>query len=359
MTHVLSLPYHQPAFLHLTKIFEDEIRYVLTRKFAEFRTRLFLERFPRNQVIESEAAWDVTKEILDCIDGEMRTLISGRSVAYWLHIYRRIGVFLSPGHEDKTDHITLGLVRQIAELAIQKHGLRSASKEFGLSDKLGPDLVLGGWMKKGFKSLGGKGQSGERIYRRYSEHLRSISNWVIRDFSKKDFINIYAIEGAAYQYWRLTALLRSLGKGATITVNDSGDWDYVPNYTLSKLIVSIDKRNERRTSFSSLMGVWIDSETIMEKKSDDGAESELDVVFFPVYNTSRVALSDEFQMLGVRFGEKAVTNFFPLYMRAKKFFEHHDFMREEFLKKARIRFRVTCYCFGRPFIVHVSSSTRS
>jgi hypothetical protein len=330
MTEFLSLPYHQPAFLHLTKIFSDEIRYVLTRKFAEFRGKQFLARFPINQVIESEVAWNLTREILDSIDNEMRNLVSMRSVAYWLHIYRRIGVFLSPDHEDKTDHTTVGLVRQIAELAIQKHGLRAAPKEFGLSDKLGPDLILGGWMKKGLKSLGRNGKSGEIIFRKYSAALRNKSEWVIRDFSKKDFINIYALEGAAYQYWRLTALLRSLGKDARIIVDETGDWDYVPNHALSQLIVSIDKRNEHSNSFSSLMGVWIDNQTIMGRKEKDGAESELDIVFFPIYNTSRVMLTDEF---GMRFPGNFVPNFFPLYFRAKIFFEHHHFMREQFLKK--------------------------
>ncbi len=330
MTEFLSLPYYQPAFLHLTRIFGDEISYVLIRKFAEFRGKQFLARFPTNQVIERELAWNLTREILDSIDNEMRNLVSMRSVAYWLHIYRRIGVFLSPEHEDKTDHTTVGLVRQIAELAIQKHGLRAAPKEFGLSDKLGPDLILGGWMKKGLKSLGRDGKSGEIIFRKYSAALRNKSDWVIRDFSKKDFIDIYALEGAAYQYWRLTALLRSLGKDARIIVDETGDWDYVPNHALSQLIVSIDKRNEHRNSFSSLMGVWIDNETIMGRKGKDGAESELDIVFFPIYNTSRVMLTDEF---GMRFPGNFVPNFFPLYFRAKIFFEHHDFMHEQFLKK--------------------------
>jgi len=76
MTDFLSLPYHQPAFLHLTKIFADEIRYVLIRKFAEFRGKQFLARFPPNQVIESEVAWNLTIEILDSFDNEMRKLVS-------------------------------------------------------------------------------------------------------------------------------------------------------------------------------------------------------------------------------------------------------------------------------------------
>lgn len=331
MTPALSLPYHQPAFLHLTKIFEKRIRHELVQRFATLRGELFLKTFPIEQVIENQKAWDLAKGVLDAIDAEMQALISRRSVAYWLHLYRRIGVFLSPHHEDKTDHVTLGLVRQIAELAIQKHGLRSGEKEFGRSDALGPDLILGGWMKKGLKSLGRKDLSGEKIYREYCRHLRNVSNWVIRDFSKKDLFDIYAIEGAAYQYWRITALLRALGKGARIRIDRSGDWHYSPDCELSELLESIDKRNESRSSFSSLMGIWIDNDTIVGGKSE--RTDDLDVVFFPVYNTTRAEISSEFELLGIRFAENAVTNFFPLYMRAKPFFDSHAFMRDEFSKK--------------------------
>jgi hypothetical protein len=330
MNNIHNIPYHQPAFLHLMRIFADEIRYVLIKKSAEFRGRQFLARFPPGQMIGSDVAWEGAREILDNLDGEMRTIISRRSVAYWLHLYRRIGVYLSPDHEDKTDHVTVALVRQIGELAIQKHGLLTGHEEFALSDKLSPDQILGGWMKKGLKSLGGNGVSGERVFREYSIILKNKPNWVIRDFSKKDFLDIYALEGAAYQYWRVTALLRSLGKGAEIVVDETGDWDYVPNLALTKLIVSVDKRNERRNSLSSLTGVWIDQETIIRREENDERKSELDIVFFPTYNTSRVKLTDEFEFFGVRFPNGFVPNFFPLYFMANVFFKHHHFMLEQF-----------------------------
>lgn len=334
MTEYLSLPYHQPAFLHLTKIFKDEIRYVLCRKFADIRGKQLLARLSSGKILDGDDTWKQVRAILDVIDSEMRTIASRRSVAYWLHIYRRIGVFLSPEHEDKTDHITLGLVRQICELAIQKHGLRAASGEFGLSNALSPNVILGGWMKKGLKGFGKKELSGENLFRNYAAVLRrSPPEWVIRDFSKRDFIDIYALEGAAYQYWRLTALLRSLGKGAKIILDETGDWDYVPNQTLNRLIVSIDKRNEQRNSFSSLMGVWIDQETIIGQDNRIEADEELDVVFFPIYNTQRLTIPAGIDIYGTQISERSVTNFFPLYMRPKIFFTHHGFMREEFVKK--------------------------
>jgi len=339
MKTIFSLPYHRAAFDLIEKLFHDEIEYELTQRFQEFRSRKVLERFPTREVIDSELAWPRAKEVLDCLDDEMRMLISSRSVAYWLHLYRRIGVFLSPHHEDKTDHITTGLVRQIAELAIQKHGLQYAPKEFGISNKLSPNLILGGWMKKGLKSLQGGEVSGEKIFERYSKILKAQPTWVIRDFSKKDLVNIYAIEGAAYQYWRLTALLRSTGKGAKITVDENGDWSYVYDNSLHRLIVSIDQRNERRNSFSSLAGIWIDSEDLMGR-SDAGEKGDQDVIFFPVYNHSRVQLTNEFESMGFHFPEPYTPNFFPLFLRATNFFSHHSFMQQEFQEKRGYDFQL-------------------
>ncbi len=329
---LINLPYHQPAFLHITRIFKYQIRDVLYFKFAAFRASLLLAHLPVGKILDGNDAWDHVRGVLDAIDGEMRTIASRRSVAYWLHIYRRIGVFLSPEHESKTDHTTVGLVRQIVELAIQKHGLSSASGEFGFSDMLSPEIILGGWMKKGLKSLGNKKMSGEQLFRRYAAILRSNPTWVIRDFSKRDLIDIYALEGAAYQYWRLTALLRSLGKGAKIILDETGDWHYVPDPALNRLIVSIDKRNEQRNTFSSLMGIWIDSETIMGREGGANGNEQSDIIFFPIYNTQRVVLPVGTEFYGARI-PSGVTNFLPLYMRSKVFFQHHEFMRKEFLER--------------------------
>jgi hypothetical protein len=338
MSEYLYFPYHNAAFDLLTKIFYDDIQFALIKKFAVFRSKLIIQRFTPGNIVESEDSWLIIREILELLDREMQAIIQRRSVAYWLHLYRRIGVYLSPEHESKTDKVTLGLVRQIAELAIQKHGLLSAPKEFGRSDQLAASLILGGWMKKGLKSLGGKGRSGETIYRRYASLARNSPTWVIRDFSKRDFVDLYAIEGAAYQYWRLTALLRSLGKGARIVVTRDGDWDYVPDRKLSELIESIDQRTSNSGNFSSLLGIWIDSETLKPARDIDAPLT--DVVFFPIYNTSRAKTPKELEIFGARFAENSVMNFFPFFLSAGTFFRHHHFMREEFIRKRGYDFEI-------------------
>lgn len=347
MHEILSLPYHQPAFLRLAELYEKQTNHVLIHKYAEYRGRLFLDRFQVGQTFEGESAWNLVREVLDYIDHEVQKIVVSRSVAYWLHIYRRVGVTLSPKHEDKTDHVTVGLVRQIAELFIQKHGLRVGNKEFGRSDLLGLNAILGGWLKRGLKRLKSKDASSKQILHNYSLILKSDPNWVIRDFSKSDFINIYAIEGAAYQYWRLTALLRALGKGAKIVVDDTGDWQYVPDPLLHQLVLSIDERNQNTSSFSSLIGVWIDDQTIMGSNENSDTDNITDVVFFPVYNLSRDPLPENLNVYGIHISKKSVFNFYPFYINANSFFINHDFMREEFRRRRGYDFElIICVLVG-------------
>ena len=57
----------------------------------------------------------------------MKSVLGKRSVAFWFHLYRRIGAFLHPHHEDRTDDRTTALVRQIVEAAIcnmETHNIR-------------------------------------------------------------------------------------------------------------------------------------------------------------------------------------------------------------------------------------------
>jgi hypothetical protein len=130
---VVSLPYHQLAFAILHEKYHDEISYGLTQKYSALRRNLVLKEFSPTEVIDPAKAWSFAKNALDIIENEMAQIVKRRSAAYWLHIYRRIGVFLSPEHENKTDSVTLGLVREIAELAIQKHALSNTSNEIARS----------------------------------------------------------------------------------------------------------------------------------------------------------------------------------------------------------------------------------
>lgn len=317
------------------QIYEHQLRYALVDKYAELRREAFLRKFNPNELVEGEDAWEFANELLANFESEMQKLISVRSVAYWTHLYRRLGVMLSPEHESNTDPTTVGLVRQIAELAIQKFGALEIDGEFGRTDRLSPDRILGGWMRRGFKYL----KDGNSQYRADCQSLRSNPTWVIRSFSKKDLVSLYAIEGLAYQYWRLTALMRSLGKGSKITILPNGDWEYVDFADFEELILSVDRRSQGVNSFSSLIGIWIDQRTVLAS-SDRDIEVSDDLLLIPSYNLSKAKLPDSFEIHGVRVQQETETNFFPLTINASTFFEHHEFMSDKFVKKHGYDFKL-------------------
>ena len=77
---------------------------------------------------------------------------------------------------------------------------------------------------------------------------------MIGEISADDFISLHLIEGLAYQYWRASALLRSIGKGFEVILNEDGSWTEQDTF----LIASIDSRTAGTTWDSSGLGVWFD-----------------------------------------------------------------------------------------------------
>jgi hypothetical protein len=69
-------------------------------------------------------------------------------------LYRRIGVHLSPDHEDKTDATTLSLVRGIVELAIIKHGDPNRTDDVAPSSTVRLKDVLGGHYQRILQKMG-------------------------------------------------------------------------------------------------------------------------------------------------------------------------------------------------------------
>jgi hypothetical protein len=75
------------------------------------------------------------------VEDELKSLIEKNSVAYWLHLYRR----LSPGPigADKHPH-TIGLVRATLEAAIQKYALLKPCDRVGITSDVPVSSVFGG-----------------------------------------------------------------------------------------------------------------------------------------------------------------------------------------------------------------------
>jgi hypothetical protein len=311
----ITLQYHQLAFnfLHATR--RDEIEDALLKKPGQLRSEILERLVPRNVVLDGPTVWPTIKIALDEIENEMRAVLAHRSVPFWLHLYRRIGVHLHSAHDDKTDARTVGLVREVVELAICKHGIAEPVTEFTPSTHLNAKKVLGGVLAQAVKSSSSKPYSALKLLARYMKSIPT--QWVIRDFVPEDFVALYYVEGLAYQYWKISALLRSLGKGASVEFTDDDDWRYHTSLAFDALIVSIDRRTESAKMESSLIGVWFRSELDAQKSSKDP------FLIVPIYNVERTSANDIYRSFGLHLEQPMVPNFLPAMLDITPYLEAH------------------------------------
>jgi hypothetical protein len=108
--------YHIETFYDLIPRYRRQIEEALYEAPRLLRKQHFLPRLPSVGWVSGEAAWTVCSYYLKVIEHEMAEILSRHSIFFWLHLYRRIGVSLGQGHDDKIDTTTIGLVRPIFHL---------------------------------------------------------------------------------------------------------------------------------------------------------------------------------------------------------------------------------------------------
>jgi hypothetical protein len=317
--------YHEPAFALLHRRLGDRIEHALLTAPAQVLARHLIGRLPTKQEIAAEVAWPAVRGLLDVLEAEMADVLRTRSVCFWLHLYRRIGVMLHPHHESNTDPRTVMLVRQIVELAITKHGRATDADELVPSNRVKPDLILGGFMRAGIKARFKPRFT--KTYQRLTQSLRDSPQMVIKEFAEDDFVRVYLVEGLAYQYWRVTALLRALGKGARVTVDEDGTWNYASDEELWQLIECIDTRTEKQQLEGSLLGTWFDEKI---KRNENSRSSMPWSLICPVYNVERLSAAWFFDALGLPLAGDHVSNFLPAPLDVGGWLKAHGFLADAF-----------------------------
>jgi hypothetical protein len=320
----IVLAYHQPAFEYLHHILSPAIDEALRGRPRTIRQSAILNAVTPGVLLEGPAIWAQVRKVLDVIEREMQSVLRGRSAAFWIHLYRRLGVSLDPRHENKTDARTTALVRELVELAIFKFG-RLASKELALSSRLHLDRILGGVFRDAIKAIAPNRFSA--ACRMWGKQLRAAPQWVIQDFAPEDFTNLYFVEGLAYQYWHVCALLRTLGKGSKVTFDATGGWSYEDNKEFEELIRSIDERTNNTRFEASLIGVWFGGSI-----STDSMTTK-PVLVSPAYNVEHVSIRGLFENYGLRLPIDFRTNFVPVLLDLRAYLDAHGAFSDAVYKK--------------------------
>ena len=310
---IMILEYYQKAFA----LFHNEYcnRPDYFRGPHPIRNRYW--QFMREGTYDLYQARQLLGQYLSVLEREMSEIIQKHSLAYWLHIYRR----LFPGTAGRDEQPgTIMLTRAVLEAAIQKYAKFALCDGIALSkDVRMEDILCGLLMAPEFE------MERELI-------MEGPNQLVLTNFSTDEFIEFYQVEKLAYEVWRAAAMLRSIGKGAKFVIeNSSTRFDDERSEELNFLVVSHDERLSGAFSVSA-------SGTVFESIGEDTTGC----IFIPVYNAGAINIDrlregiGEF--CGMTFAEGFVPNFIWLPHNLRNFRRVHLPLADSFRKKHGVNF---------------------
>lgn len=318
---VLIPDYYLPVWYWIHEEFEELLQSRGVKEPIEIRSSLVKE-FAKIREDESlESQYDILLSLLKHIEEKLQSVIEKRPVFYWLHIYRRISPQLHPDIGARTDAITALEVRSYAEQAIFKYGSLSSIEGFALSTSVEFRKILGGMLNNILQK-----KFSPKALSVYVKRLSQKPQWVLTDFSQKDIADVYYIEGLAYQYWYVTARLRSCGKGVKIKSTSCGDLEELRTPEQQTLIASFDFRAERSSvnkGFPSNVGTFI----------RPGLKGIEDMIAFASLNVDHHSA----QSLGLtNLPSEFAPNYLPAAFSSDEYFASHSYLAPHFEKKTGI-----------------------
>jgi hypothetical protein len=198
------------------------------------------------ETFEGQAAAEALERLIGVLEGEIETIASSHSRAYWLFLTRR----LDPDPIGDSSAWTVALYRNVLNLAIVKYGFAEPpTDEFEL---IGDESLFGG------------------------------PRLVPKDFEPKDAIDTCRLEFLAHELNAAATAFRRVGKGAVLRpVGD--DW-YVTDASekIESLMRLRDRRSERYGDLTGIYGAVAKAYT--EDLTDENAPFELGL---PTLNAKR------------------------------------------------------------------------
>jgi hypothetical protein len=296
-----------------------------------------LENLPKfvgaGAYVFGEEAWVQCFGYLERIEEQIAVYVRRRATPEWLHLYRRLGVSLSPNLGNKTDAVTTLLVREIAELAMVKYGTDRVSNDLVPSRGLRPRDILGGhYLREAVQRLGSR--------RAANEEARAVirsNQLVLVRFDFEDLLDLYRIEGLAYEYWRTGAALRMIGKGASVRRNERTFLDYSLSDELEWLLEHHDETTASSRFSGSLIGSWF--------PNDSASDHPIQIIAAD-YNTE-TTLGNQCDMFRIELegtAREMVTNFALAPIDLAGFQRASDFIGEAFACKVGFSLLDLSYC---------------
>ncbi|MGO8371130.1 hypothetical protein ACC808_22140 [Rhizobium ruizarguesonis] len=284
------------------------------------RRRFIVDHTASDSAQTDEDAWDVGRRLLDFLETQMEGVLRGHSVRFWIHLYRRLDLELSRDYGTQSDLVTVALVRRITELAIFKHASSRSAWEMELTTEVSANKIYGGLTEQALRSMAG--EEADITFSQFADDVAAAPMWVVTDFKSADLYNLFLIEGLGYQYWRVTAMMRSVGKGRRLLFTPDGDWEYVGDKDVERLISSFDSRVAHGAPLSSLAGVWLGGSSDRDRAGNNHR--------VPAYNFWREPTGEVLRDLGIDVPDAHVSNFTMAWIDLDAFTRLHAFLAPHF-----------------------------
>jgi hypothetical protein len=252
------LDYYQFTFLKL----HDELDR-FGEKFVPAPTRATFWKTKERGEYSPEAALSVLQQYLDVLEQELANQLSNHSLAYWLHIYRRLAPrSFNLEHGPEVAHE----VRAILEAGVQKYSMLHRCSGVGMTNEVEPKEILNGML---FDT------SIPKFYReRLSQNLDR-RQLVLLKFGLDELRQFYRIEALAYEMSSTIAKKRLAGRGAPLIVKS------IPPYFMNKVTDEIVK----------LVNCYVQREWIFDASATGTVFENIEnniprkgIVLFPIYN---------------------------------------------------------------------------
>ncbi len=265
--------YQRPFYLIHQNIKQSQEEFVLPHPIRNRFWKLIL-----SDIYDNDEARELLDSYLVSVESELSKYIKQYSLAYCLHLYRR----LSPGPIGRDQNpATIGLTRAVLEAAFQKYASFNLCKKIAESEAISINEVLGGLLMTEEFEL-------ERNIIAQGNQL------VLANFTSIDLQNLYKLESLAYEIWRTTAGLRTIGKGAPLVVCGPPDsFHDERSDDLDFLVINYDHR--QRTLSHTATGIEFSA------SNDLGSTGE---VFLPLYNLGEVTAKNYAKFLFSTFKTK-------------------------------------------------------
>ncbi|TXI83078.1 MAG: hypothetical protein E6Q40_11615 [Cupriavidus sp.] len=266
--------YYQHLFAYLMQRHHDRLEKALLVEPLEIRKKYLRRHFTTGEIVPHDKAWDILHGYLENVESALARILLRHSTAYWWHIYRRTAPELHPGHIGKTDAVTAALVRQITDLAIVKHSGGWREGDLISSSAVDPSTYLGGTYKNASIEYLGSEKAGNDLFKIATR----TNQLVVGRLEVSDFIDMHRIEGLAYEYWKTTAALRTIGKGGDAELTRDLWFKFHVSEDEKWLFDHYDGELGRAGGFSTLFGTWFSG----DEKPDDQ-----DLFVWGQYNVER------------------------------------------------------------------------